>query len=223
MIRKLGMAFCLLFPWFLKRWLMRLFFGFELDPSSRIGFAWVLPGHLKMGPGAEIQHRTFAHRLDLIEMGEGAIIGRGNVITGWPRDLPGEYETETERRSELIMEEQSCIVLRNYLDCSNSVRLGAYSYIGGTGTKVLTHYADIPTSVVRTAPVRIGHHCMVNSDCTITAGAVLPDCSVLGAKSLLNKAHSQDHRFYGGAPAEPIKELDPAFVYFHRSTVHVRP
>jgi hypothetical protein len=44
----------------------------------------------------------------------------------------------------------------------------------------------------------------------------LPDYCVLGAKSLLNKAHAQTHRLYGGVPARELSVLSPDCGYFNR-------
>ena len=48
-------------------------------------------------------------------------------------------------------------------------------------------------------------------------GAVLPDASVLGALSLLNKAHTQPNQLYAGSPAQAMKALDPQGAYFTRT------
>ena len=47
-------------------------------------------------------------------------------------------------------------------------------------------------------------------------GAALPDRSVLGAGSVLNKAHTEECAVYAGQPAVRVKALDPEAAYFHR-------
>ena len=47
----------------------------------------------------------------------------------------------------------------------------------------------------------------IAANCTITQGAVLPEASVLGANSLLNKVFEQSNALYGGVPAKWIKQL----------------
>ena len=47
----------------------------------------------------------------------------------------------------------------------------------------------------------------IAANSTVTQGAVLPEASVLGANSLLNKAFNQSNALYGGVPAKWIKQL----------------
>lgn len=49
----------------------------------------------------------------------------------------------------------------------------------------------------------------IAANCTIAKGAVLPENSVLGANSLLNKAFSEPNSIYGGVPAKFIKANKP--------------
>ncbi len=56
----------------------------------------------------------------------------------------------------------------------------------------------------------------------LLGGAALPDYSVLGAKSLLNKAFTETHHLYGGVPARAIQPIPAAdTAYFHRTEGHV--
>src|SRR5262249_4421833 len=57
-MRVLLRAFLVMLPWPLKRPLLRLFYGYELHPTSRIGFAWVFPRRLVMQPHTRIGHLT---------------------------------------------------------------------------------------------------------------------------------------------------------------------
>ncbi|MDX9890253.1 MAG: hypothetical protein RBT13_05375, partial [Bacteroidales bacterium] len=47
----------------------------------------------------------------------------------------------------------------------------------------------------------------VAANCTLTQGSILPEGSVLGANSLLNKGYEQRRSLYGGVPAKWIKQL----------------
>jgi hypothetical protein len=39
---------------------------------------------------------------------------------------------------------------------------------------------------------------------------------MLGAGSVLNKAHGEEYAVYAGSPAAQVKKLDPEAAYFHR-------
>ena len=58
----------------------------------------------------------------------------------------------------------------------------------------------------------------VGTNCVILGGIVLPDHSVLGAMSLLNKVHSESWGLYAGQPSQLVKSIDPSFAYFNRQT-----
>ena len=55
----------------------------------------------------------------------------------------------------------------------------------------------------------------------LLGGSALPPCSVLGAKSLLNRAYSGRYFLYGGVPAKPIKALPETMAYFQRKSGYV--
>jgi hypothetical protein len=55
----------------------------------------------------------------------------------------------------------------------------------------------------------------------LLGGSALPACSVLGAKSLLNRAYTEQYQLYGGVPAKPIKALPKTMAYFQRKTGYV--
>ena len=86
----------------------------------------------------------------------------------------------------------------------------------GYQSQFLTHSIDIAASRQRAQPIRIGRYCFVGTRCVVLGGAVLPDSSVLGAASLLNKPHEESFVLYAGAPAQRIKNLPQDSAYFHR-------
>jgi acetyltransferase-like isoleucine patch superfamily enzyme len=51
----------------------------------------------------------------------------------------------------------------------------------------------------------------------ILGSSTLPDHSVLGALSLLNKAHTEPWGLYAGQPARRLKAIDSSAAYFSRS------
>lgn len=55
----------------------------------------------------------------------------------------------------------------------------------------------------------------------ILGGSVLPDHSILGALSLLNKAHSETWSLYAGQPARRIKPIEANAAYFSRNQGYV--
>ena len=206
-------------PWNMRRSFLEKQFGYSLDPTSDIGFAWVFPDRLVMGPHSSIGHLTVCKNLALVELGAHSTIGRGNWITGFPigTDSP-HFALEHDRRPELIVGAHSAITHRHFIDCTNQVTIGSFTTFAGFQSQVLTHSIDLEHNKQRSAPVRIGDRCFIGTNSVMLAGSALPDYSVLGAKSLLNKAFTDTHQLYGGVPAKPLQSLPVEYAYFHRTT-----
>lgn len=208
--------FSVVLPWPLRRWVLTRCFGYELHPTSRIGLSWVFPSHLELGADTRIGHLTVAKNLDLIRLGEFSSIGNGNWITGFPLGPSVHFAQETGRAPELVIGRHSAITNRHLIDCTSRVTIGDFTTFAGFASQVLTHSIDLAASRQASSPVTIGDYCFVGTNCVILGGARLPDRSVLGAKSLLNKAFEEPQRLYAGAPAQMLKALPDDTAYFHR-------
>jgi acetyltransferase-like isoleucine patch superfamily enzyme len=217
-MRKFLQILLLPLPWALRRWLMNRLFGYEIHATARIGWAWVDPDVLQMGPGSRIGHLTVCKGVAVLSLGPNATIGRGNWITGFPRGHARHFAHQPDRRPELRIGAHAAITHRHIIDCTNRVVIGEYSTIAGFGTQILTHSIDLAACRQSSAPVSIGRYCFVGTACVIVAGSELPDCSVLGAASLLDRAQTVGHRLYLGVPARPTAAVDPASLYFSRTS-----
>ena len=211
-----------LLPWYLKRPLLQLFFKFELSPSARIGFSWIYPKRLCLKSGSSIGSMCVAVNLELIQLGEYSSIGRGNWITGFPIGTnSSHFSHQSNRKAELIVGNHSAISKNHHIDCTNCLRIGSYTTIAGYGSQFLTHSINLYTNKQDSWPITIGSYCFVGTSCVVVGGAILPDYSVLGASSLLNKQYAEDWTLYAGVPARPIKIIDRSALYFSRTIGYV--
>jgi acetyltransferase-like isoleucine patch superfamily enzyme len=208
----------LLLPWRLKRQLLQRCYGYALDPSARIGLAWVFPKHLRMGKETRIDHFTVAIHLDAIELGDYATIGRSNWITGHPADSTRHFTHQRDRRPQLIVGEHSAITKRHYLDCTHEIRVGRFTTVAGHHSELLTHSIDIIASRQDSHPIEIGDYCFVGTRCIVLGGSRLPSQSVLAAGAVLTRPFQESFSVYGGVPARLIKSLPQDARYFHRPT-----
>lgn len=210
------MFLSLFLPWSIRRALLQQYFGYSIHPSSRIGFAWIFPSRLVLEANASIGHMTVCKGLSLLYLGQHASIGRGNWITGFPVEGARHFISDSERRPELVVGAHTAITNRHLLDCTNAVTIGKFTTLAGFQSQILTHSIDLEQNRQASAPVRIGDRCFVGTNCVLLGGSTLPDHSVLGAKSLLNKSFTESHTLYGGVPARALKKLAPDLAYFHR-------
>jgi acetyltransferase-like isoleucine patch superfamily enzyme len=218
-MRRLLQPLIVLLPWPLKRLLLQRLFGYRLAPSARIGLAWVYPRRLTMAPGARIDHFTVAVNLDSLELGEESSIGRSNWITGFPTGTGSpHFVHQSQRRAVLQLGEHAAITKHHHIDCTNRVSIGPFTTIAGYSSQLLSHAIDLQHNRQHSEPIVIGAYCFVGSNCVILGGSALPDHSVLGALSLLNKAHTESWGLYAGQPAIWRKAINRDAAYFIRKS-----
>jgi len=208
-------------PWPLRRTILRSYFGYELADSSRIGFSLIYPRRLVLKEGARIGHLTICKDIDLVELAESASIGNLNWITGFPSGTTGHFEHQFDRKPELIMDRHSAITNRHLIDCTERIHIGAFTTVAGFASQLLTHSINLEKNRQEAVPITIGAYCFVGTNCVLLGGSALPDYSVLGAKSLLNRAFKESCFLYGGVPAREIKPLDITTRYFQRTNGYV--
>jgi acetyltransferase-like isoleucine patch superfamily enzyme len=213
-MKKLLYLISFLLPWPLRRRFLIAAFGYAIDPTSRIGLAWVMPERLIMEPHSTIGTLTVCKGLKFLHLKQNSLIGRANWITGSP--LGDHYAHQHDRRPELILGEHSAITNRHLIDCTNSVTIGAFTTFAGFRSQILTHSIDLENCRQSSAPVTIGDYSFIGTDCVLLGGSSLPDHSVLGAKSLLNKEYSEPFWLYAGNPARPVNRISADMGYFKR-------
>jgi acetyltransferase-like isoleucine patch superfamily enzyme len=210
---------CLFLPWPLRRRALIQFLGFAIDPSAKIGYSLVLCERLIMKPRARILHYTVIGGVELLQMEEDSIIGNFNTIRGALQSTPY-YKHQPERRAELTLGRHAAITSHHFLDCTNRIAVGQFTTIAGVRSTFLTHSVDFRVNRQDSGVITIGDYCFIGTDCTVLKGAGLPSYSILGAKSLLNKAFAQSG-LYGGVPAKHIADLDSDLAYMSRDSGHV--
>ncbi len=216
-MRKLLALIGLLFPWRIRRLLLVGFMGYEIHPMARIGWSWICPERLEMAAGARIGNLTVCKGLSLLKMGEQSYVGNLNWISEFPVGNHAFFGEEADRRAELVLGDHAAITHRHLIDCTNAVRIGRFTTFAGYRSQVLTHSIDLQRSRQASRPITIGEYCFVGTNCVLLGGSALPDYSVLGASSVLNKAHTEMHWLYAGNPAQPVKALTGELQYFQRS------
>lgn len=216
-MKRLLMLLSIFMPQNTRRSFLEAQFGYKIHPTCRLGCCWIAPTRLIMEEGSHIGHLTVCKNIDLLHLKAHASIGRGNWITGFPLGPSPHYAEETGRRPELILGEHSAVTHRHLIDCTNSVVIGRFTTMAGFQSQILTHSIDLERNRQASTPVRIGDYCFIGTNSVLLPGSALPDYSVLGAKSLLNRAFTEPYTLYGGVPANPVKKLPADYAYFQRT------
>ncbi len=206
-------------PWRLRRTVLIKFYKYEIDTSARIGFSWIYPRTLKMDAYSQIGHLNVAVNLDAMLMEEHSRIGRRNWITGFPFiPTPRHFKHVINRQPRFRMGAHSAITKNHHIDCTDEFSVGRFTTIAGYFSQFLTHSIDVVQNRQSCQPIVIGDYCFVGTNVVVLGGATLPDHSVLGAKSLLNKVFSDQFYLYAGVPAQAITPLPEDSGYFKRET-----
>ncbi|MFT3932639.1 MAG: acyltransferase [Chitinophagaceae bacterium] len=209
-------------PWFLRRKALNSWFGFEIHPKASIGLSWIFPKKLIMAEGSRIDHFSVAINLDSIEMREKSFIGRNNWITGFPTGSDSvHFKHQQDRKAALFMDTFSSVTKHHHLDCTNIIKIGKYATVAGYQSQLLTHSINVVKNIQDSEPIDIGEYTFIGTNVVILGGAVLPAYSVLGAKSLLNKAYTEEWKLYGGVPAKTISDIPKNAAYFNRTDGYV--
>jgi acetyltransferase-like isoleucine patch superfamily enzyme len=197
--------------------------GYKIHPAAKIGISLIMPATLEMGENCSIGHFTICRSsVDRIAMADDSRMGSFHLITGISTKDKRHFQHVKDRKCELVMETGVGIPSRKFLDCNGGIYIGAFSTIAGQWTQFLTHSIDIYNSRQDAKPIRIGKYCFIGTGCILLPGAELPDYSVLGAGSVLNKKYTESGCVYAGAPAVVKKRIDPNMVpWMQRKTLAV--
>ena len=201
----------------IKRIIVIKFLKYEIHKTAKIGLSWIYPKKVVMKSNSEIGHFNIAIHLDLMILESYTSIARSNWFTGFPvKTNSKHFSHQTDRISSLKLGNHSAITKKHHLDCTNTITIGDFATIAGYSSQFLTHSINITLGIQDSKPIAIGDYCFVGTSSTILGGSSLPSYSVLGAKSMLNKAFSKSYYLYGGNPAKEIKEIQKDSGYFKR-------
>ncbi|MDR3792609.1 MAG: hypothetical protein P4L03_04425 [Terracidiphilus sp.] len=210
-------------PWLLRRAVLNATCGYKIDRTAKISrWALLLPARLEVGAHAYIGAFSVCKGLTLLKVEEYGRIGAFNWITAFPEGTESlHFSADMERKPQLIVERHAAITNRHLIDCTDEVTIGAFTTFAGFRSQILTHSINLKESRQRCKPVHIGHHCFIGTNCVLLGGSTLPDCSVLGAHSLLTSNPQTPWYLYGGVPAKPIHVIGKEDQYFTRSHGYV--
>jgi acetyltransferase-like isoleucine patch superfamily enzyme len=214
---RLAFAYVFAFlPMSLKRLVARWVYGWDIHPTAYIGPSVLTVRHVSMGAGASIAGRNTITNINELRLGDGAIIGSGNMIKGW---WGHPTEPLSGRDPSLRLGDYAQIASYHYIDCVDSLELGAHAAIAGFRSTVLTHTRDPVRDKYVRGPVVLGDYAGVMSGCMLLAGTRVPPRSIVAAGSVVDTKLSAELTLYRGNPAVAVRELPERLGYFQRGRV----
>jgi acetyltransferase-like isoleucine patch superfamily enzyme len=196
---------------------LRLLNGWRIAPSARIGCCLLqCVDHLVLDEGATLCSGSVYRNLRLLHVGRRSLVGRWNTFSASPglavRGL-------SPAPASLVIGRESAITNRHYMDCSGGISIGSFTTIAGVRSTFLSHSVDFEQGRQRSQAIVIGDYAFVASNCSVMAGARLPDRSILGMGAVLRPGALRSGQLYGGVPARPLGTVQGA--YFTRLTGRV--
>lgn len=162
----------------------------------------VRPGMIRFNSDAYGAPSNMGASSEIINLGEilfkgGGFIGTGNKI-------------KLAQRAVLVLGNKFRITDQCNISCEKRIEIGDESWIIHRSQVMDTNFhfvADLETMKVapRSKPIKIGRHCWVSNTAIVMGGTVMPDYSILGSMSMINKDYSDcaEGTFFAGVPARP--------------------
>jgi acetyltransferase-like isoleucine patch superfamily enzyme len=219
-VKKLRFALALLLPLLpggLRRRLGRLVLGWEIDPTAFVGRSLVLADKVVLGPGAYIGHGNVVKGLTELRLGEDAILGTLNWVSG-PELGSDAFQWSPDRRPALILERGATVTTRHIIDCSDTVTFEELAVLAGIRSTVFTHSIDLVRNQQRTRKVTFGERAAVLSNSVVFAGTAIPARSIVSAGSVVNTVLVKEGVFYRGNPAVEVRELPESLAFLNRTS-----
>jgi acetyltransferase-like isoleucine patch superfamily enzyme len=211
-------AFLLLpFPSFMKVLGYRYLLGYQIGKGVRIGFSVLIAGkcrigertvignlnyiaymqELSLGEDVRIGHVNILLGGRLVEMGDGATIGRFNEINSILTPLARGHSDPV-----LTLGQRAVVTAWHKIDFTDRVTLEESVVLAGRVSNLWTHNRQ------DVAPVRIGAHSYVGSGIQMVPGSSIGRHCVVGLGSVITKAHVEEGVLLAGVPAKVVKQLD---------------
>lgn len=195
----------------------RTVFGFRIAKGAKIGISILDVDQFDMGEGASIGHGNLLTRTQKVHIGAGAEIGYGNVLRGGAEIQLQPYSTVFRFNILNSIPDNDCST-----DTDPRLLLGEGAYVVSGHRLDFTDRISLGKNVVlagrgsslwthqaqSSAPIDIGEFSYLGSEVRVAPGAALGPMSILGMGSVL-ASNWDGHAVFGGVPAKPIRPITP--------------
>jgi acetyltransferase-like isoleucine patch superfamily enzyme len=218
-LRAVLLALTGLCPGPVKRAIYRTVFGYQIDRTVRIGFAYLDCRRLHVGAGVVIGHGVVFTRCGAVTIGEETSIGPLNLFRGGDNIDLGAYctilrlnvfnaipdhECTGSPDSSLSLGRGAVVTGEHRLDFTDRITLGRGAILAGRGTSLWTHNRR------KSLPVVVGDYCYIGSETRMAPGAVIPNCCIVGLGSVVVRPFDEPYSLIAGVPAIKRRPLGPS-------------
>jgi acetyltransferase-like isoleucine patch superfamily enzyme len=204
-------------PSFIKVFLYRKFFGYEIGSAVSIGFSIINTDGCSIGSNTRVGHFNFISSIKSLRIGNEVIIGHFNILLGGDSVDIGD-EAQIGRFNEinsiinplnsnpadpsLVIGKAAVVTAWHKIDFTDRVEIGESTIIAGRLSSLWTHNRQ------QVRPLKIGRNCYVGSGIQMAPGSTVGSYCVVGMGSVVTKQFASDYSLLAGVPARIIKPLD---------------
>ncbi|MDT4969321.1 MAG: hypothetical protein QOJ64_4058 [Acidobacteriota bacterium] len=205
-----------LFPSFLKRPFLRLFFGYRIGKRVHVGLSIIDAQQCDIADDVRIGHLNLVIGVKRLDIKDHVRIGHLNILRGGDEIRLGRY-AEILRMNEInsIMEpdvvnpvtprfllgDGSIITAGHKIDFTDRVEIGCRTILGGRNSSLWTHNRQ------RTRPIEIGSRTYIGSEIRVAPGGSIPSRCIVGIGAVIVSQLKEENHLIAGVPAKTIKPL----------------
>ena len=193
----------ILFPTWMVRYILNLM-GHCIYKSSRVGFSWLWCDYIGLDEEVRIGHLNLVLVKKLL-MRKKSYFGRLNVLKG-PIDVVLQTRAQlgnankilrgpigvTSGSAQIWLGELTKITVNHRVDCTQTVRIGAFSIIAGSGSQIWTHgYVHEVEGSGRyriDGRIEIENNVYIGSACLISMGVRIGKGVIVGGGTSVSKS-----------------------------------
>ncbi len=206
-----------LLPQPLKRWVLRTAFGYQIGRGVRIGLSIIDAGTCEIGDGVVIGHGNLFIGTRRLLIGHRANVGHLNVFRGGDEINLGD-RCEILRLNvvnsivdpDVTNPTEPCFSLGEGGTLTEGHKFDFTDRISiGAGTIVAGRHSSFWTHIrQQTRPISIGNSCYIGSGVQCAPGSAIPNQSVVGMGAVVVDAFNAPDTLIAGVPARVVKNLD---------------
>jgi acetyltransferase-like isoleucine patch superfamily enzyme len=192
---------CIFLPQFLKISIYRRLFRWRIGKNVQIGLSYIQANQITLSDNVTIGHFNIIRRLNNLQLGHNSQLGNFNQIF-----YSGALEDRSTNESAVLnIGDRSVITSHHFIDLDGIVEIGSDTIIGGRDSQIWSHqWIQKGSSFEKTRQkITIGNNVYIGSRTTLLNGCTIPNQSIIGACSVVNKKfQSEDNSLLiAGNPA----------------------
>jgi acetyltransferase-like isoleucine patch superfamily enzyme len=215
------------FPSVVKVFILNLFSGNDISPTSYFGFSLILSKRIVMKSGSRIGHFNLVKDIDLFLLEEGAVVHNFNRIKAFAEMRLGKKSklgshnfisgdlAYSKGNSRFLLSDFATVTGHHLFDLIGSIVINGNAVIAGVHTQFYTHAFDLERNRIE-QDIIIGENSYIGSGCIVLANVaanVIVGAGSTVYKNICEAGTWSSHRLERIGPVIPIKDRSNLSTY----------